>query len=91
MTATKTIRVTEHTRDRLAKLAERFNQPSVGTAVDLLLSEHEELEAQRAKRLALSEERLAEINRRRKTPLKDMVPHEEVLAMLDERLATEAQ
>lgn len=59
--------------------------------MDLLLSEHEELEAQRAKRLALSEERLAEINRRRRTPLKDMVPHEEVLVMLDERLATEAQ
>lgn len=38
----------------------------------------------------LSSERLAEINRRRKTPLEDMVPHEEMIRMLEERLAAEA-
>ena len=85
---TTTIRVSETTRDRLAKLAaERSDIASTGKAVEFLLSEHEELEALRAARLTLSEERLAEINRRRKTPLSELVPHEDVLDMLEERPA----
>jgi hypothetical protein len=86
---TTTIRVSASTRDRLAKLAaERSDIASAGKAVEFLLSEHEELEALRAARLTLSEERLAEINRRRKTPLSEMVPHEDVLDMLDEKRAS---
>jgi hypothetical protein len=84
-----TIRVSEQTRDRLAKLAaERSDIPSAGKAVDFLLSEHEELEAMRAARLVLSEERLAEINRRRKAPLREMLAHEDVLATLDQKRAS---
>lgn len=88
--ASTTIRVTEASRERLKKIGERYGHSSLEKVLEQLLAEHEELEAQRRARLELSEERLAEINRRRATPTADMVALERMVELLDERTAAES-
>lgn len=85
-----TIRVSESSRQRLKEIAERYGHSSLERVLEQLLSEHEELETQRRARLELSEERMAEINRRRATPTADMVPLDRMVELLDERTAADA-
>ena len=84
-----TIRVSESSRRHLKEIAERYRHSSIEKVLEQLLAEHEELEAQRRSRLARSEERMAEINRRRATSTADMVPVDRLVELLDERTAAD--
>ena len=85
--ATTTIRVSDSTHGRLKEIAEHYGHSSLEKVLAQLLAEHEELETQRRARLESSEERMAEINRRRGTPAADMVPLDRMVELLDERTA----
>ena len=86
------IRVSPDTRDRLAEIARKqLRGVSLDEALRVMLAEHDQLVRERTARLVANEGLLAEIRRRRATPLEESVDHETVLTALKARVGGDLQ